>query len=206
MKKNWKYWIFWGLAMLVTTQAVASPQDAVMQVRENAKEVLTILGKSNGSNDRAVREEAERYALPYFDFQRMTALAVGLPWKQANDRQRKELVNAFQILLIRTYSGTMLRFKDAKVTVKDEPIVQKNGREVVVQTEVLPADSSTNQTVKMDYTMYQSAGKYRVYNISVEGASLVTVYRKQFNDTIAKSGIDGLIKELQAKDHSGAGQ
>ena len=94
----------------------------------------------------------------------------------------------------------MLKFKNAKVNVKDNPVVNRAGKEVIVRTEVVPAGSS--KPVNMDYTMYQSGNKYRVYNVSVEGASLVTVYRNQFGEDIKKGGFDGLIKQLKTKNGS----
>ena len=187
-------------AALITLAAAgiaqATPQQAVSQVRENAAQVLAILKKANGSNDAAVRKEAENYALPYFDFQRMTAQAIGQPWTQATPAQKQELSKEFQTLLIRTYSGTMLKFKNAKVNIKDNPVVNKGGKEIVVRAEI---NVSGQKPVNMDFTTYQSGSKYRAYNVAVEGASLVTVYRNQFGETIKAKGIDGLIADLKAK-------
>lgn len=177
-------------------RAHATPQQAVAQVRENAAQVLTILKKANGSNDAAVRKEAENYALPYFDFQRMTAQAVGQPWTQATPAQKQALAKEFQTLLIRTYSGTMLKFKNSTVDVKANPVVNKGGKEIVIRTEI---SQSGGKPVNMDFTTYQSGGKYRVYNVAVEGASLVTVYRNQFGETIKNKGFDGLIQDLKTK-------
>ena len=176
--------------------AHATPQQAVAQVRENAAQVLTILKKANGSNDAAVRKEAENYALPYFDFQRMTAQAVGQPWTQATPAQKQALAKEFQTLLIRTYSGTMLKFKNSTVDVKNNPVVNKGGKEIIIRTEI---SQSGGKPVNMDFTTYQSGGKYRVYNVAVEGASLVTVYRNQFGETIKNKGFDGLIQDLKTK-------
>ncbi|SPY09585.1 Periplasmic transport protein [Neisseria gonorrhoeae] len=87
-------------------------------------------------------------------------------------------------------------FKNATVNVKDNPIVNKGGKEIVVRAEVgIPGQKPVN----MDFTTYQSGGKYRTYNVAIEGASLVTVYRNQFGEIIKAKGIDGLIAELKAK-------
>ena len=185
-----------SIGVLSIGLAVAAPADAVNQVRSNATQVLNILQKANGSNDAAVRRQAENYALPYFDFQRMTALAVGNPWRQASAAQKQALTKEFQTLLIRTYSGTMLKFKNSKVNVKDNPVVNRGGKEIVVRAEVVQPGG---KPVNMDFTTYQSGSRYRVYNVAVEGASLVTVYRNQFGETIKNKGIDGLIAELKAK-------
>jgi len=184
------------ITLAAAGSAQATPQQAVSQVRENAAQVLAILKKANGSNDAAVRKEAENYALPYFDFQRMTAQAVGQPWTQATPAQKQELSKEFQTLLIRTYSGTMLKFKNAKVNIKDNPVVNKGGKEIVVRAEI---NVSGQKPVNMDFTTYQSGSRYRAYNVAVEGASLVTVYRNQFGETIKAKGIDGLIADLKAK-------
>ncbi|EGV36806.1 MlaC/ttg2D family ABC transporter substrate-binding protein [Neisseria weaveri] len=188
-----------SIGVLSIGLAAAAPSDAVNQIRENSVQVLGILKNANGSNDNAVRRKAENYALPYFDFERMTALAIGNPWRKATAEQKQALTKEFQTLLIRTYSGTMLKFKNAKVVIKDQPVVKNNGKEVVVSVEITNPGS---KPVNMAFTTYQDGSRYRVYNVAVEGGSLVTVYRNQFNQTISQKGINGLVDELKAKNGS----
>lgn len=185
-----------SICIMSISMAIASPQQAVGQLKENATQVLNILGDANGKNDEQVRRQAENYAIPYFDFERMTALAVGAPWRTATTAQQQDLTKEFKTLLIRTYSGTMLKFRNAKANVYNNPVVNKKGREIIVRVDVTTPNS---KPVRMDYTMYQSGNMYRIYNVAVEGASLVTVYRNQFNQTISQKGIDGLVAELRAK-------
>lgn len=184
-----------SIGILSIGLAYATPQQAVSQLKENSTQVLNILSRANGSNDMQARRQAENYAMPYFDFARMTELAVGAPWRQASAAQKSALTEQFKTLLIRTYSGTMMQYRNARVSVR--PNAVSRGNSVIVTTDVTPAGGS--KAVVMDYTMYQSGGKYRVYNVAVEGASLVTVYRQQFNNTIRQKGIDGLIEELRGK-------
>lgn len=185
-----------SIGLLSIGLATAAPADAVNQIRQNSTQVLSILKSGDATS---ARRQAEAYAIPYFDFQRMSALAVGNPWRQATDAQKLALTKEFQTLLIRTYSGTMMKFKNAKVNVKDNPIVNKDGKEIIVRTEI---SSAGEKPVNIDFTTYQSGSKYRVYNVAVEGASLVTVYRNQFGETIKNKGIDGLIQDLKAKNGS----
>ncbi len=186
------------IAGMSITFALAAPQDAVTQIRGNIQQVQAIISKDNGSNTAQLRKQAENYAIPFFDFQRMTALAVGQNWKQASAAQKTALSNEFKTLLIRTYSGTMMQYKNAKVTIKDNP--KSSGSAYIVASEV---NTGSGKPVAMDYTVYPSGNKYLVYNISVEGASLVTVYRNQFNEIINKNGIDGLVQELKNKNTRG---
>lgn len=185
-----------SIGILSISMAFATPQQAVEQVRGNAVEVLNILKRANGSNDAQVRRQAENYAIPYFDFELMTRRAVGAPWNQATAAQKQALTQEFKTLLIRTYSVMMLKFKDAHVDVKNTPLVRNNGKEVVVSTEISVKGSAP---VKIDFTTYNKAGKYRVYDVAVEKSSLVTVYRNQFGDIIKRKGFDGLIAELKEK-------
>lgn len=174
--------------------AIASPQQAVDQLKQNSTQILNILQRASSNNDAQVRRQAENYAIPYFDFTRMTELAVGVNWRNATAAQKTELTEQFKTLLIRTYSGTMMQYRNASVAVRNTPV--QRGNSIIVTADVTPNGS---KPVTMDYTMYQSGGKYRIYNVAVEGASLVTVYRSQFNNTIAQKGIDGLIQELRSK-------
>lgn len=174
--------------------AWATPQQAVTQLRGNAEQIMTILNKGNGKNDAQVRREAENYAVPYFDFERLSARAVGNPWRQATAAQKQALAAEFKTLLIRTYSGTMMSFKNAQVNVRDQ--AQAKGGDVVVRAEVTP---SGGKTVVMDYTLAKGGKNYRVVDVAVEGQSLVTAYRGQFGQIIQQKGFDGLIADLKAK-------
>lgn len=182
------------MGVMSISMAFANPA-AVSQVRENATQILKILNKANGSNDAQIRREAEDYITPYFDFDRMTALAVGQPWKQASNQQKKELVDGFKVLIRSSYTGTMTKFKNAKVVVQDQTVTKSNG-DVLVKASVATADG---KPVNVDFTTRKDGNKYRVYNVAVEGASLVTVYRNQFGETVKAKGIDGLITELKSK-------
>lgn len=84
-----------SMGVMSISMAFADPA-AVSQVRENATQILKILNKANGSNDAQIRREAENYITPYFDFDRMTALAVGQPWRQASPAQKKRVGRRLQ--------------------------------------------------------------------------------------------------------------
>ena len=90
----------------------------------------------------------------------------------------------------------MLKFKNAKVNIKDNPVVNKGGKEIVVRAEI-NVSGQNRSTWTSPPT--KAGSKYRAYNVAVEGASLVTVYRNQFGETIKAKGIDGLIADLKAK-------
>ena len=182
---------------LSSTQVLAAADNPVELIKDSSRQVLDILKQDNGRNTKQVRQQAEAVAVPLFDFPRMTALAVGLGWRQASPEQRNELTQQFQTLLVRTYSTTMTRFKTAQVNVQPNPVAGANSKDITVKSSVtLPGNANP---VSVDYVLNKGDKGWKIYNVSVEGASLVTVYRNSFTEEIRKNGVDGLIKLLQDK-------
>jgi phospholipid transport system substrate-binding protein len=166
----------------------------VQFIQNNATQGTAILN-SNKSADQ-IRADIERLAVPKFDFTRMTALAVGKPWQTATPAQKKALSAEFQTLLVRTYSSGMLRYKGSTVSVNSDAKLSNNNKEASVKSTITFKDG---KTATADYNLYQSGNSWKIYNIYLEGASLVTIYRNQFAEEIRKGGIDGLISVLKTK-------
>ncbi|RQO65543.1 ABC transporter [Aquitalea sp. FJL05] len=182
----------------LSAHTMAANDNPADLVRDTSRQIMDVLKQENGKNTKQIRQQVEALAVPQFDFQRMTALAVGLGWRQASPAQQGALAQQFQTLLVRTYSTTMTRFKSAQIDIQPNVVVGNSGREATVKSAVtLPGNDKG--PVAVDYTLYKTAQGWKIFNVSVEGASLVTVYRNQFNQEINKSGVDGLIKMLQDK-------
>lgn len=181
-----------------------SAEDPAVLVRNTSEQVRVALMKENGSNTEAVRAEVEKLVYPRFDFTRMTALAVGKNWRQATDLQKQALTDEFRVLLTRTYFSTMLRYRDAKISIRPDTLIENEGKEATVKSQVQVTNASA--PVAIDYVLYNTADGWKFFNVIVEGASLVTVYRNQFGDEVSKGGIDGLIQSLHAKNLSPAPQ
>lgn len=197
--KNW----FISLLLVFSPLLLAEENPAKM-VRDTSEQVRTILLKEDGSNTDVVRAEVQQVLYPRFDFTRMTALAVGKHWKQATPEQKAALTGEFRTLLTRTYFTTMLRYRDAAINIKGAPILENEGKEATVKSDVKVA--TAQQPVLIDYVLYHTGDGWKVFNVAVEGASLVTVYRNQFGDEVSKGGIDGLIQSLKNKNAAPAPQ
>jgi phospholipid transport system substrate-binding protein len=187
-----------ALSMLVFAFTVSAEDSPAKLVQDTSENVRSILLKENGSNTDAVRAEVQQVIYPRFDFNRMTALAVGKHWKQATPEQKTSLSDEFRTLLTRTYFSTMLRYRDAKLNVKSDVLLANEGKEATVKSDVVVGNAQ--QPVQIDYVLYNTdEGGWKVFNVSVEGASLVTVYRNQFGEEISKGGLDGLVQSLHNK-------
>jgi phospholipid transport system substrate-binding protein len=135
--------------------------------------------------------------MPYVDFQRMTASAVGRYWRQATPAQQKSLEDAFKILLVRTYSGALSQVQDQTVDVKPMRSAPTD-KEVVVRTEV----KGRGDPIQLDYRLEQTPAGWKIYDVNVLGVWLVENYRNSFSDQIGAGGIDGLITKLQERNKS----
>lgn len=187
------------LLFLGLTSPVLAAESPLELIQDTSTQVLDLLKKDDGKNTGKIRTQVETFVIPKFDFTRMTALAVGRGWREATPEQKDALAREFQTMLVRTYSGTMTRFKNASVSIKPNVILNNEGREATVKSEISVNNNNGNKPVNVDYVLYKTAQGWKVFNVSVEGASLVTVYRNQFSDEIRKGGLDGLIRTLQDK-------
>ena len=164
-------------------------------VKRVTDEVLAIIKSDKdlqAGNPRKVVELAEQKVLPHFDFTRMTRLAVGRNWAQASEAQKEQLVKEFRTMLVRTYSSSLTAYRNQTIEVKPLKTGAQD-KDVTVRTAVL---QQGGPSIPIDYAMEKADSGWKVYDVVIDGASLVTTYRGSFNDQIAKGGIDGLIKTL----------
>lgn len=183
------------VAMVASAPAMAAEKPDQF-IRASSQQILNALKKDD---QKSARAEVEALAIPKFDFRRMTALAVGRAWKTATPAQQTQLQDEFKELLVRTYSSTMFRFRNSNVDVLSNPQVSVDGREATVSSEVTTSD---NKKVKIDYVLVRQNNDWKIFNVMVEGASLVTVYRTNFNEVVQRRGVDGLIRSLKEKNAS----
>jgi phospholipid transport system substrate-binding protein len=172
--------------------AQEAPDALVKRVAQETLQTIKSDPKVQAGDQQRIREVVESKLLPYFDFDRITALAMGRNWRQASPEQQKQLVDQFRALLVRTYSGALAQYRDQVMDYK--PLrAEANATDVTVRTEVIRQGQAP---VQIDYSMTKSPSGWRVYDVIVGGVSLVTNYRDEFNEQIKNGGIDGLIKTL----------
>ncbi len=130
--------------------------------------------------------------MPYFNFERMTSLAVGRAWRTATPDQQKQLQAEFRALLLRTYSGAVSQVRDHVVRVKPLRAAPEDA-EVIVRSEIV---STRGDPIQLDYRLEKNTPYWKIYDINVLGVWLVETYRNQFAQEINARGIDSLIKVL----------
>ena len=183
------------LLALVPALAMAEETPDAL-VKRTTNEVLTIIKADKdiqSGNSSKVVQLAEQKVLPHFDFDRMTRLAVGRNWNQATAEQKQALTKEFRTMLVRTYSSSLSQYRNQTIDVKPSK-VGPNDKEATVRTAVI---QQGGPQIPIDYAMEKMDSGWKVYDVIIDGASLVTTYRGTFNDQVQKGGIDGLLKTLQ---------
>jgi phospholipid transport system substrate-binding protein len=190
--------LFALLAFLFAPLVVADATAPDALVKNVSSEVLDIIRNDPDIQRGSMRKTialVEEKVLPHFDFQRMTALAMGPSWRKATPQQQAQLVDQFRTLLVRTYSFALVAYRDQTLDFK--PLrMQPTDTETVVKSEVRQPGQ---QPVSIDYTMQKADDSWKVYDVAVGGVSLVTTYRDTFNAEVRQGGVDGLIKSLADK-------
>jgi len=180
----------------LTAFAQSSPEDLVKSTTQDVLDIIKNDKDIQAGNMRKSAELVEAKVIPYFDFNRMTALAVGKNWRQATPAQQKQLIQGFRTLLVRTYSGALNAYRNQTI---DTKLQSQNDKEAVVRSNVRQPGG---QNIPIDYAMTQGAQGWKVYDVNIDGVSLVSNYRSTFANEIQQSGIDGLINRLSDKNRS----
>ena len=190
-----------ALALLAPAASFAQETAPDALVRKSIDEVLALIKADKelqNGNPKKLHALVEEKILPNFDFTRMTRLAVGRSWSQASDAQKQALTREFQSLLVRTYSTSISQYRNQTIDVKPAKIAAGD-KDTVVRTVV---NQPGGQPIPIDYSMERSDKGWKVYDVVVDGVSLVTTYRGSFNEQIQKSGVDGLVKTLADRNRS----
>ncbi|MPZ45068.1 MAG: hypothetical protein GEV05_17060 [Betaproteobacteria bacterium] len=177
----------------------ASAQDVApdVLVRRTTDEIVAQIRKDKEltTNPRKLLELVDAKVLPHFNFTRMTMLAVGRPWRDATPGQREQLVKEFRTLLVRTYSTALEQYSNQTIEVK-QSVAKPGDTEVSVRTQI---SQPGGRPIAMDYRMERTPQGWKVFDVSIEGVSIVTTYRSSFGAEVSRGGIDGLIKTLAAQ-------
>jgi phospholipid transport system substrate-binding protein len=189
---------FATIGQAADAEAAQQPVDMLESTTKTVLKILRDDSEQLKEDPDRIYKIVDQHILPHLDDVTMAKLALGKSWNQATREQKITFVNEFRNLLVRTYSKSLLEFKDQ--TIRYFPPVgdTSNGR-TSVKAEVLQPGGPS---IPLAYRMRLKDKDWKVYDIQVDGVSLVTSYRGTFTQEIRKSGIDGLLKYLRDKNET----
>jgi phospholipid transport system substrate-binding protein len=194
-----------GLVLLAAGFAMAAELAPDELVRKTVDEVLVVIKSDKdvqSGGQKKINELVDAKVLPHFDFTRMTQLAMGRNWAAASDAQKEALTKEFRTLLVRTYSSSLSQYRNQVIEVKPARVAAAD-TETVVKTVI---NQTNGPVVPIDYSMAKSPTGWKVYDVVIDGVSLVTTYRGSFSDQIRTGGVDGLLKTLTERNAQAGGK
>lgn len=166
------------------------------QVKETVDKVISL---SQDKNLKKPGKAAERRAAirkvisQRFDFEEMARRSLAVAWQQRTPQERKEFVGLYTDLLERSYMKRIEGYSNEKIVYLDEKI---DGTYAVVRTKII---TDRNVEIPIDYRLLDRNGKWLVYDVVIEGVSLVNNYRTQFSKIIRTSSYQELVKKMKNK-------
>lgn len=176
-----------------------SPDALIKEVSTDVLDAVKADKSIQSGNVNKVMALVDTKVMPYVDFRRMTASAVGRYWRQATPEQQKQLQDQFKLLLVRTYSGALTQVRDQTVLIKPMRGSPQD-TEVVVRTEV----RGSGDPIQLDYRLAKADVGWKIYDVNVLGVWLVENYRNSFAQEIGANGIDGLIAKMAERNKAAA--
>ena len=180
-----------GASVLVRDAVAGAPTD---QLRERIDRVVGILDDGGLKSDPAGRRAALKGVTgEIFDFTEITKRALGPHWQKASPAERDELVQLLSALLERAYMGRIEQYSGERITWVGESV---EGDQATVRTHFL---TRSGTAIPVDYRLARAGDRWLAYDVTIEGVSLVSSYRAQFNKIIQTSSTQGLVERLRSR-------
>jgi phospholipid transport system substrate-binding protein len=177
-------------------EAVAEPQAIVKDASDRMLKAIKDNKAKLDENPDEIYGLVETILMPNFDFEKMSKLALGKNWRSTTKAQQEKFTEQFRLLLIRTYSTAMLEYTDQEIRFLPfhDDLASKK---VKVEMEII---QTGGPSIPMTLSMYQNDDNaWKVYDVKIDGISLVTNYRSTFTTQIRNEGMDKLIESLESR-------
>lgn len=191
-----------GALVLLAAVGMAQAQpaeEAQALVRQTTEQVLSRLEAQREElrqNPQELYALIEDVVLPHFDFEAMSRLVLARHWRTATPAQRERFVEEFRSLLVRTYGTALLEYTGQEIAY--QPVhAGKDARRVSVPTQVIPREGGP--PIPIVYRLYSKDGEWKVYDISVDGVSLLLNYRNSYGRIVRQEGMGALLERMSRK-------
>jgi phospholipid transport system substrate-binding protein len=176
------------LGFSASSFAQNSPTD---DIRASVDTIIAIL--NDGQLDRAgKRSKISEVVYKRFDFRAMSQRTLATNWRKTTDAEKDKFVDLFSKLIENSYIGKLDSYTNEKVDYTGEKL---DGRKAVVETLII----TTSADIPVDYRVYQKGGQWLIYDVIIEGVSLISNYRSSYQEIMKNEGFEGLLTKMQAK-------
>jgi phospholipid transport system substrate-binding protein len=185
--------MFWFGTVSVPGIARASVTDEVKRTVDDVVRIVSDKELKKPQNEQKRRRELKTAIGRIFDYAEMAQRSLARHWKERSPAERKEFVQLFETLLENSYAGKIESYNQERIVYLKESV---EGEYAEVKSKVVTA---RRDEYTLDYRLINKGGQWLVYDVVIEGVSLVSNYRTQFNRVITGQGYDELVKKLRTK-------
>ena len=197
--------VLW-LPMTGVLASPTSPQNALDLVKSTTDQVLEILETNRAElaqDNSRLYELVQEHIVPHLDFRTVGRWVMGRHWREATPEQREAFIDEFLTLLVRTYASGLLEYSGE--TLEFLPVqAEDDAEDIVVRMRLRPAGGG--EPVPVSYRMHWRDEAWKVYDVNIEGVSLVANYRNSLGSQFASEGVQGVIDLLRERNRRGQTQ
>jgi phospholipid transport system substrate-binding protein len=189
-----------GLILILVVLVMVPLHGYAATPKETVETGVNKLLKTLGDPAFKAKPEDERIAIigaeieTVFDFKELSRRTLGREWKKMKPEQQKEFVQLFKELLQGVYADRLLAYSDQKITFDKETMLKKGRAEVQSYLQ-----TSDGKKIPLFYRLTDKSGSWKVYDVIIEGVSMVKNYRTQFREILAKNSPEKLLEILRDK-------
>jgi phospholipid transport system substrate-binding protein len=193
------------LSMIFALSVLAAEVAPDLLAREVTDKIVVLL-KANKNvytkDHKKLYAMVDEHVLPNFDFRAMSRTVLGRYWRTADEEQRARFTREFRDLLVRTYATALLKYNDETIVYLPFRL-SPDDRTATVKSEVRRTDGGP--PIAINYSFYRTDAGWKVYDVTIEGASLVTTYQSTYSARVQREGVNALIVNL-AQDNKAAAE
>lgn len=186
-------WMLLWVCMLPVFAADVAPDQLARTTTDKIVSLLKTNKDAYAKDNSKLYAMVDEHVLQHFDFRAMSRTVLGRNWREADEEQRTRFTTEFRNLLVRTYATALLKYNDQQIVYLPFKM-DADDRSALVKSEVRRSDGGP--PIAINYSFYHTNNGWKVYDITVEGASLVTTYQSTYAARMQKEGLDALIKSL----------
>jgi phospholipid transport system substrate-binding protein len=195
-----------SLLLMVFALSVFAAEVAPDQLSREVTDKIVVLLKANKNvytkDHKKLYAMVDEHVLPNFDFRAMSRTVLGRYWRTADEEQRARFTREFRDLLVRTYATALLKYNDETIVYLPFRL-SPDDRTATVKSEVRRTDGGP--PIAINYSFYRTDAGWKVYDVTIEGASLVTTYQSTYSARVQREGVNALIANL-AQDNKAAAE
>ena len=200
VQKRFRWLVMMALGCAGAVLAAVAEPDVL--VRDTTEEILKRI-KTNkdaySADNKKLYAMVDELVVPHFDFRAMSKLVLGQNWRNATEPQRDAFTKEFRDLLVRTYSTALLKYTNEEIIYLPYrgPLTERTAE---IRVEVKSTAGARNVPLAYSFFRREAKEAWKVYDVTIDGVSLVTSFKTTYAERVQRSGLDALIAQL-AKDN-----